>query len=135
MTKGWLSVSEERVGLPASPADPSSPGGAAPSLPGTDAERRSRVLWRAAWADALRATSLGWDVALPIAVGGLLGNWLERRLGVGYPLTPGLVALGLMVGVYNAGRTLSREIQRDKWIAQCEKDEEDESCRPPQNSA
>jgi len=38
-----------------------------------------------------------------------------------------------MGGLYNAGRTLSREIQRDEWIAQCEKDEEDESCRSPQS--
>lgn len=92
-------------------------------------ERRSRKIWRAAWADALRAMSLGWDLGLPIVAGALIGSWLDRRLNLGYQVTVGLVALGLMVGLYNAGRTIGREIQRDKYIAQCEKDEQDESCQ------
>ena len=92
-------------------------------------ERRSRQIWRAAWADALRATSIGWELALPVAGGALLGNWLDRRVGTGYQITVGLVVLGLMVGLYNAGRAISREIERDKLIARCEKDEEQESCQ------
>lgn len=100
-------------------------------------ERRSKAVWRAAWADALRAMSLGWDLGLPIVAGALLGSWLDRQLNAGYQVTVGLVALGLMVGLYNAGRTISREIQRDRYIAQCEKDEaarsgedgKDESCQ------
>jgi hypothetical protein len=92
-------------------------------------ERRSRAIWRAAWADALRATSLGWELALPLGGSALLGSWLERRYGVGYQVTVGLVAFGLLVGLYNAGRTLGREIERDKRIAQCEKEEAEEACR------
>jgi predicted F0F1-ATPase subunit len=99
-------------------------GGASPERQ----ERRSRAIWRAAWADAMRAMSLGWDLGLPICVGALIGNWLERRFGLDYSVTVGLVAFGLMVGLYNAGRTLSREIARDRFIAECEKEEDKDFC-------
>lgn len=89
---------------------------------------RSRTVWRAAWADALRATSVGWELALPLGAGALAGSWLERRFGMGYQVTVGLVAFGLLVGLYNAGRTIGREIERDRLIAQGEKDEGKESC-------
>jgi len=92
-------------------------------------QEHSRMVWRGAWADALRATSIGWDLGLPICGGALLGHWLHRRFGTGYQVTIGLLALGVMIGFYNAWRTLAKEIERDRHRAECEEEEDTGSCQ------
>jgi len=62
----------------------------------------------AAWQEALRAMSLGWDLALPIFGGVLLGNLLDRWLGTGHIFTLGLLTLGIGVGYYNVVRFIRR---------------------------
>ncbi|MBM4431806.1 MAG: AtpZ/AtpI family protein [Chloroflexi bacterium] len=82
-----------------------------------------RDVWSAAWADALRATSLGWDLAVPICGGGLLGYLLDRYLDTGYVVTAGLLFLGVMIGFYNVLRKLQAEIARDRRRAENEEEE------------
>jgi F0F1-type ATP synthase assembly protein I len=78
--------------------------------------RRDGDEWGDAWRDALAATSLGWDLALPIFGGVLLGHWLDGRLGTGYVFTLGLLVLGIGAGFYNVARSIqcveARERQR-----------------------
>ena len=70
--------------------------------------------WRAAWVDAMKVTSLGWDLAIPICGGAVLGYLLDRRFHTGHVLTLGLLLLGVIVGVYNLARTIRSEIERDR---------------------
>ena len=62
----------------------------------------------ASWQEALRAMSLGWDLALPIFGGVLLGHLLDRWLGTGHIFTLGLLTLGIGVGYYNVVRFIRR---------------------------
>ena len=70
--------------------------------------------WRDAWRDALALTSLGWDLALPIFGGVLLGHLLDRRLGTGYVFTLGLLVLGIITGFYNVARSIQRLEARER---------------------
>jgi len=83
-----------------------------------------RAVWSAAWADALRATSLGWDLAVPICGAGVVGYLLDRYLRTGYVVTVGLLFLGVMIGFYNVVRKLQAEIARDRRRAEDEKEED-----------
>ncbi len=69
--------------------------------------------WRGAWSDALRCTSLGWDLALPIVGGALLGHALDGRFQTGAVLTVVLLFLGVAAGYANVVRLLQEEIQLD----------------------
>jgi hypothetical protein len=48
-----------------------------------------------------RATSLGWDLAVPIVGGVLLGRYLDVRFGEAYAWTLGLLSLGVIVAFGN----------------------------------
>jgi F0F1-type ATP synthase assembly protein I len=60
------------------------------------------------WREALRATSLGWDLALPIFAGVLIGYALDRALSTTYVFTLGLLVLGIATGFYNVLRSVRR---------------------------
>ena len=77
-------------------------------------KRRDRDVWDAAWRDALATTSLGWDLALPIFGGVLLGHLLDRPFRTGYAFTLGLLMLGVATGMYNVVRAIRRQIARDR---------------------
>ncbi len=64
--------------------------------------------------EALGAASLGWDLALPIFGGVLLGHILDNRLNTGYILTVGLLFLGVFGGYYNMSRSVKRIERRQK---------------------
>jgi len=72
------------------------------------------------WRETLTASgtasvlTIGWDLALPIFGGVLLGHHLDRSLATRFAYTIGLLVLGLVVGVYNTVRTLQRELRRDQ---------------------
>jgi F0F1-type ATP synthase assembly protein I len=74
--------------------------------------------WDLLWSEAVAAMSLGWDLAVPIFGGVLLGHFLDRWLGTGYVFTLGLLMLGIAVGYYNVARFIRRmeahERQRTK---------------------
>jgi F0F1-type ATP synthase assembly protein I len=67
-------------------------------------DRHEREIWR----EALRATSLGWDLALPIFGGILLGYLLDRALGATYLFTLAFLLLGIATGFYNVIRSIQR---------------------------
>lgn len=67
-----------------------------------------------AWGDALRASTLGWELALPIFGGVLLGHFLDRRLGTNYIFTVGLLFMGVVAGFYNLWRYEQRLRARDR---------------------
>lgn len=52
------------------------------------------------WPQALRAMTLGWELALPIFGGVLAGYYLDRWLETGPIFTLGLLMFGLSVSVY-----------------------------------
>jgi F0F1-type ATP synthase assembly protein I len=77
----------------------------------------NRTVWSKAWRDALAATSLGWDLALPIFGGVLVGHLLDRRLGTGYVFTLGLLVMGIFTGFYNVARSIQRMEARERHRA------------------
>ena len=68
----------------------------------------------AVWREALASTSLGWELALPIFGGVLLGHFVDRWLGTGYVFTLGLLALGIISGYYNLLTFVQRLDRRDR---------------------
>jgi F0F1-type ATP synthase assembly protein I len=76
------------------------------------------------WSEALRAASLGWDLAVPIFGGVLLGHALDRWLETGYVFTLGLLLLGVATGFYNVFRAVQRLEARERLPAE-QKDEEE----------
>lgn len=84
--------------------------------------RHERELWR----EALRATSLGWDLALPI-FGGVLGGYLlDRALGTRYIFTLALLLLGIATGFYNVIRSIQRMEERSQRLEDENRDPKDE---------
>ena len=77
-------------------------------------KERKRATWSQAWRDALATTSLGWDLAVPIFGGVLLGHLLDRQLGTGYAWTLGLLLLGVFTGFYNVLRSIQRVEARQR---------------------
>ena len=70
--------------------------------------------WSAIWREAMVAMSLGWDLAVPIFGGVLLGYFLDRFLGTRYVLTLGLLFLGVVVAYYNLARFIRRTDREDE---------------------
>ena len=54
--------------------------------------------------EAVRASTLGWELAFPIFLGVLVGHYLDRWLETGYVFTVGLMFLGVFAGFYNLWR-------------------------------
>lgn len=69
---------------------------------------------REMWREALRLTTLGWELALPIFGGVLVGYYLDRWLAMRPIFTLGLLTLGLGVSVYNLWRAIQRLDARQK---------------------
>lgn len=68
----------------------------------------NRSSWGSLWRASLQAMSLGWDLAVPIFGGVLLGHLLDRWLATGYMFTLSLLILGIGVGYYNVVRFIRR---------------------------
>lgn len=73
--------------------------------------------WGALWREALVAISLGWDLAVPIFGGVLVGYFLDRWLGTGHIFTLGLLCLGIALGYYNIARFIQRMHRQDQLEA------------------
>lgn len=57
---------------------------------------------------------VGWNVALPALLGALAGRWLDARFQTeGFSWTLALIALGLVVGCFNAWRWAHKVMRRD----------------------
>lgn len=66
------------------------------------------------WHEALRATTLGWELAMPIFGGVLAGYYLDRWLGTGHIFTLGLLTLGVGAGFYNLWTVIQRMDRREQ---------------------
>ncbi|MGD2103668.1 MAG: AtpZ/AtpI family protein [Anaerolineae bacterium] len=84
--------------------------------------RREQEIWR----EALRATSLGWDLALPIFGGVLIGYLLDRTLDTTYVFTLGFLVFGIATGFYNVFRSIRRldECSREERAKEEEQENE-----------
>ena len=88
-------------------------------------------LWGHLWREALVAMSLGWELALPIFAGALLGHFLDRWLGTGLNFTLGLMMLGVVVAYYSLARFIRRIDRRDAQAANRKKEAKDEAADEP----
>ena len=89
-------------------------------------KKNDQGFWGPLWREAEVAMSLGWDLAVPIFGGVLLGHLLDGWLGTGYIFTLGLLMLGVAVGYYNVARFIRRVEARERQLA-AQEDEADET--------
>jgi F0F1-type ATP synthase assembly protein I len=66
--------------------------------------REKRALWR----DASTALTLGWNLAIPIFGGAILGYLLDEWLKTLPIFTLGLIVLGIGIGFYNYYTTVRK---------------------------
>ncbi len=79
-----------------------------------ESDRSPEKIFPALVREGLGVLSIGWDLALPIVGGVLLGHFLDQWLGSGYTFTLGLLVLGVMIGYFNLSRLIHRLNQQDK---------------------
>ncbi len=61
------------------------------------------------WRLVATMSSLGWSLALPIVIGALLGEYLDRVTGQGFVWTVGLLFAGVAMSLYNLYHILFKE--------------------------
>lgn len=89
-----------------------------------DNRLKKKPEWLASlWRESLRAMSLGWDLAVPIFGGVLLGYFLDKWLGTTPSFTVGLLLFGISIGYYNLWQFIKRMRRLDRQFDQ-EEDEE-----------
>ena len=66
------------------------------------------------WASGLWIIPLGWELAVPIVAGALLGHWLDNRYQSGPVWIILLLFLGAAAGFYNVWHLIRRASQRDR---------------------
>lgn len=66
-------------------------------------------------------TSLGWEIALPIFGGVILGHYLDRLLNTTYMFTLSLLGLGIFIGYYNIYKRIEVEMLKKKLSDQQKK--------------
>jgi F0F1-type ATP synthase assembly protein I len=64
------------------------------------------------WQEAVRATSLGWELAVPIFIGVLVGHFLDVYFETGYIFTVSFLFAGAFSGLYNVWRFADRMERR-----------------------
>ena len=62
----------------------------------------------------INLTSLGWELALPIFSGALLGYLIDRQINTSYLFTIGLILAGIAIGYYNIYKYIEIEHLRLK---------------------
>ena len=70
-------------------------------------------------------TSIGWELALPIFGGLLIGHQIDQRFATGYTFTLILLFVGVFVGYYSFYRYIELEMLRKKTLDQ-HKEKEDQ---------
>ena len=63
-------------------------------------------------------TTLGWELALPIFGGALLGYYLDKSLNTNHLLTLILLLAGIIIGYYDLIRLIELEMLRTKAAQQ-----------------
>jgi predicted F0F1-ATPase subunit len=64
------------------------------------------------WKTALTYINLGWELALPIFLGVLFGNYFDKATNSKYHLTISFLVVGIALGYYNILRTI-KKISKD----------------------
>jgi F0F1-type ATP synthase assembly protein I len=77
-------------------------------------KKNDQSFWAPLFHEAVAAMSLGWDLAVPIFGGVLLGHFLDGWLGTRYVFTMGLLMLGVATGYYNVARFIRRVEARER---------------------
>jgi len=75
--------------------------------------------------EGLGVLSIGWDLAIPIVGGAVLGHFLDTWLGISYTFTLGLLVLGVMIAYFNLSRLIHRLNKEDQERSQKKSEEED----------
>jgi ATP synthase protein I len=88
-------------------------------------DKEEQNFWANLWRESLVAMSLGWDMAIPIFGGVLIGYLLDRWLGTRHIFTLGLLVMGIAIGYYNLGSFISRLNKHDKARKRRKQDEGD----------
>jgi F0F1-type ATP synthase assembly protein I len=73
-------------------------------------KKKSDKIWRT----ALSAINLGWEMALPIFIGVLLGNYLDKLTDFRFNLTISLLFFGIFISFYNYSRIIKKFDQKDE---------------------
>lgn len=74
------------------------------------ARRRRKQVWFALGLFGM----VGWAVTLPTLLGVALGVWIDRRVNSQYSWTLMLLAVGLVLGCWNAWYWVKKESERDR---------------------
>jgi predicted F0F1-ATPase subunit len=67
-----------------------------------------------AWRIALSTINLGWEMALPIFLGVLLGNYLDKLTESRFNLTISLLFFGIFISFYNYSRIIKKFDKKDE---------------------
>ena len=77
-------------------------------------DQRPEKILPALLREGMGVLTIGWDLAVPIVGGVLLGHFLDQWLGTGYTFTLGLLVLGVMIAYFNLSRLIRRLDQQDQ---------------------
>lgn len=75
--------------------------------------------------EGMRAMALGWELAVPIFGGVLLGHYLDGLWDTGYTFTLGLLMAGVFIGFYNIWRFGQQVAKRQSRKADHADEQED----------
>ncbi|MCD4751761.1 MAG: AtpZ/AtpI family protein [Anaerolineaceae bacterium] len=92
-------------------------------------EAKRKAEERRIWRESLASISVGWELALPMFGGVILGQLIDRFIGTTYIFTIGLLLFGIVSGYYNLARAIQRIKSEKKNIdgeVEYKKFEEDE---------
>jgi F0F1-type ATP synthase assembly protein I len=89
-------------------------------------DKPNKPFFTGLWREALLAMTIGWEMALPIFAGVLIGQLLDRLLQTTYIFTIGLIFAGIAMGYYNLVRLIQRLRRQDRLKADQKKRFEDE---------
>lgn len=84
-------------------------------------KKKSRLL------KGIGLTALGWEIALPIFGGVILGHYIDRFLQTTYMFTLSLLSLGIFIGYYNIYKRIEVEMLRKKLSNKKENQEKDQN--------
>ena len=73
-------------------------------------ERGKREKGRSFWQYLSLIGVVGWSVVVPMLLGAVLGQFIDRKAKTDYQWTLGLLVLGLALGCWNAWRTVTKDV-------------------------
>ena len=68
------------------------------------------------WQNGMSLTTLGWELAVPIFGGLLIGYKLDQYLNTRYILTISMLVMGIVIGYYSLYKYIQLELLRKKSL-------------------